>query len=191
MSDNDRDKWNERYRTGAYALRTHPSQLLLEWVDRIPTGRALDVACGAGRNALYLAARGFDVDAVDISVEALERARESAQRSGLRVNWMQQDLDGQPALQGEYQLILMIRFVHLPLLRTLATRLAPEGFLVCEQHLVSDAPVIGPTNPDYRVRPGELRTAAAGLRVLSLQEDLVTEPDGTTAALARLVAQAL
>ena len=50
MSRADRKKWNERYRAGAFAERTHPSALLEDWIDRLPLGRALDLACGAGRN---------------------------------------------------------------------------------------------------------------------------------------------
>jgi SAM-dependent methyltransferase len=190
MSDIDRDKWNQRYREGAYAERSHPSALLREWIERIPPGRALDVACGAGRNALYLESKGFDVDAVDISSEALIRARKSAQQQGIRrVNWLEHDLD-EPMPSGHaYQLILVIRYVDLSLIRQLTTALAPGGFLLCEEHLACEADVIGPANPAFRVKPGDLRAAAGDLTILSLAEGLVTEPDGQTAALARLVAR--
>jgi hypothetical protein len=71
----------------------------------------------------------------------------------------------------------------------LSATLAPGGYLICEQHLVADADVIGPDNPAYRVKPGELSAAAGGLRLIHLEEGLVKEPDGLTAALARLVAR--
>jgi SAM-dependent methyltransferase len=167
----------------------HPCAFLEAWIDEIPVGRAIDVACGAGRNALYLARRGFDVDAVDISGEALDRAREVAQISNLKLNWLEHDLDEQLELDASYQLILIVRYVNLPLIRQLAANLAPAGFLICEQHLVTEAEVVGPGNPAFRVRPGDLLTAAEGLRVRHLEELLVQEPDGQTAALARLVAQ--
>ena len=189
MSGTDREKWNERYRDGAYAERAQPSDFLASWVKRIPLGRALDVACGAGRNALYLAAQGFEVDAVDISGEALARASDTAQRLGLGVNWLTHDLDEPLALDSSYQLILIFRYVNLPLVRRLTASLAPGGYLVCEQHLVTEADVIGPTNPAYRVKAGDLLTVAQRLRVHHLEEALVTDPDGRTAALARLVAQ--
>ena len=189
MSGKDRAKWNKRYRDGAYAQRTRPSALLESWIGRIPPGRALDVACGAGRNALYLAAHGFEVDAVDISGEGLNRARASAQQSGLDVNWMERDLDEPLLLEHSYQLILVIRYVNLPLIRSLAASLAPGGYLVCEQHLLTDADVIGPANPSFRVKPGDLQLAAGGLRIHRLEEFLVEDPDGRMAALARVVAQ--
>ena len=178
MSDIDREKWNQRYRLGAYAGRTHASALLQDWIATISPGRALDVACGAGRNALFLAGRGFKVDAVDISREALERARESARETGLQVNWLERDLDAGLALDTRYQLILVIRYVNLPLLQQLTHCLAPGGFLVCEQHLVSDAEVVGPRNPAYRVKPGELAACAGGMQIHWQREGLVAEPDG-------------
>jgi SAM-dependent methyltransferase len=189
VSRDDLEKWNKRYQDGAYAERSRPSPVLEDWVELISPGKALDVACGTGRNALYLAAKGFDVDAVDISDEALDRARTTGHRLGLRVNWLAQDLDEPLALECPYQLILVIRYVNLSLIRQLTAHLNPGGFLICEQHLVTGDDVIGPTNPAYRVRHGDLRSAAAGLRIHRLEEGLVRDPDGRTAALARLVAQ--
>jgi SAM-dependent methyltransferase len=191
MAGNDREKWNSRYRAGAYAERTQPSALLEGWIDSVPVGRAMDVACGAGRNALYLAERGFVVDAIDISGEALDRARETARRSGLAVNWLEHDLDQPLVLDFAYQLIVIIRYVNLPLIRRLADCLVPGGFLVCEQHLVTGADVIGPRSPDYRVCSGDLRAASESLQIHHLEEGLLVDPDGRPVALARLVAQRL
>ena len=66
---------------------------------------------------------------------------------------------------------------------------SPGGFLVCEEHLVTTAEVIGPSNPAFRVRPGELREVASGLQIRFMQEGIIEEPDGRPAALARLVAE--
>jgi SAM-dependent methyltransferase len=189
MAQSDRDKWNERYREGAYAERTHPGALLAEWIDRIPRGRALDLACGAGRNALFLASCGFEVDAVDISRTALERARESARKAGLQIRWIEHDLDEPLDLDTGYALILVNRYVNLPLVQRLAAHLAPGGFLVCEEHLDCDADVAGPSNPAFRVRPGELRAAAGTLHIHHYSEGVIGDPDGRPAAVARLVAQ--
>jgi len=191
MTQADRVKWDERYLSGAYADRTHPSALLEQWIDRIPPGRALDVACGAGRNALFLAAHGFSVDAVDISGEALAIASGSERRAGLSVNWIEHDLDEPLGLTPGYALILVVRFINLPLIRELVELLAPDGFLVCEQHLVTEAEVAGPTDPAFRVKPGELKQLAQGLRIHHFEEDLTHDPDQRPVALARLVAQNL
>ena len=92
MSDTDRERWNARYASGEYAARTYPSALLAAWTDRLPPGRALDVACGLGRNAIHLAAHGYAVDAMDISDIALAGARERADAAGVTVNWIEADL---------------------------------------------------------------------------------------------------
>jgi hypothetical protein len=126
---------------------------------------------------------------MDIAREALDRAHNSAQQLGVPVNWIEHDLDEPPALVGQYTLILIFRYVNLPLIQHLAESLAPGGFLLCEQHLVTDAEVAGPSNPAYRVKPGALRDAAQGLHIRFLDEAIIEDPDGRKVALARLVAQ--
>jgi tellurite methyltransferase len=194
MSDADRDEWNRRYRDGAYADRPHPTALLAEWESALPRGRALDVACGAGRNALFLAARGRSVDAVDVSAAALERARDAARERGLDVRWLEADLEQTPddALPpGPYDLIILVRYVHRAILRPLWRRLSPGGMLLCEQHLDSAADVIGPRRAEFRMRPNELLRAALGagpgVEIRYYREGPVIDPDGRAAALAQLV----
>jgi tellurite methyltransferase len=193
MSHTERDKWNERYRDGAYQGRTHPTALLAEWLPRLRVGRALDVACGAGRNALFLAANGYRVDALDIADVALARARHSAAERGLAVDWIAADLDEAPdaALPaGGYDLIVWVRYIHRHLMPHLIARLKPGGVLLCEQHLTSGATVAGPGNPAFRLAPGELQRDADGLHVLHYHEGSLVDPDGRTVALAQLIATA-
>jgi SAM-dependent methyltransferase len=191
VSAAEREKWDARYRDGAYENRTHPTALLVEWLPRLPRGRALDVACGAGRNALFLAANGFEVTALDISTVALERGKLAAEERGLSVEWLNADFDDyvESALpEGNFELIVWVRYVHPTLLPHLAARLTVGGVLLCEQHLQSTAPVAGPTSAGFRLAPGELERAAAGsLRVLHSYEGLVVDPDGRTVALAQLI----
>jgi ubiquinone/menaquinone biosynthesis C-methylase UbiE len=91
----DRTYWNDRYQDESFRLPAEPSRPLGEFADSLPDGRALDVATGTGRNALFLAERGNEVDAVDVSDVALRAARERAAERGLdeRINWIQADLD--------------------------------------------------------------------------------------------------
>jgi tellurite methyltransferase len=191
VSELERLKWDERYRNGSYESRTHPTALLADWLPQLPRGRALDVACGAGRNALFLAATGYRVDAVDISAVALDRARRAADARGLDVRWHCADLDDEPNRDlppDPYDLIVWVRYVNRGLLADLAARLATGGHLLCEQHLRTAEGVAGPSDPAFRLEPGELRAAAGGLTVRHYREGTVVDPDGRTVALAQLVA---
>jgi tellurite methyltransferase len=193
MTGAERHKWDARYRDGAYEDRTHPTVLLAEWIARLPSGRALDVACGAGRNALFLAEHAFAADALDISSVALERGRRAAHERQLAVNWLCADLDDDPdaVLPPErYDLIVWVRYVHRDLMPHLRRRLRPRGVLLAEQHLASTTDVAGPRSANFRLQPGELERSAAGLRVLHYREGVVTDPDGRAVALAQLVAEA-
>jgi tellurite methyltransferase len=192
LSQAERDKWNERYRSGSYEGRVHPTALLAEWVPRLTTGRSLDVACGAGRNALFLATEGYSVDAVDIAERALERGRAAAEKRGLPIRWIAADLDGDidtvlPA--ASYDLIVWVRYVNAALMPQLLRRLDPGGHLICEQHLITTAEVVGPRGEEFRLQPGELRNSVAELEVLDYREGLVRDPDGRTAGLAQIVAR--
>ncbi|HEX5419367.1 MAG TPA: methyltransferase domain-containing protein [Gammaproteobacteria bacterium] len=196
MSKADREKWDQRYLSGSYAQRVHPTALLAEWEARLPPGRALDLACGAGRNSLFLARAGRPVDAVDVSQAGLELAQASAAAQGLDVRFVRADLEteAERVLTGtRYALILVVRYVNRSLLPRLGAALEEGGCLLVEQHLVTDAEVAGPGNPAFRYAPNELLRAMADagepvLRVLFYRESLVEDPDGRRAALAQLVA---
>ena len=189
MSDADRLKWDQRYREGAYQTRQHPSAFLEQCARSLPPpGRALDLACGIGRNAMFLAGLGFAVDAVDISREALAIA--SARAAELPIRWLEHDLDRGFEPEVSYDVVVNIRFVNLPLLASLMAALRPNGALVVEQHLaLPDVDVIGPKNPAFRVAPGELARIAAPLTIERLEEAVFQDPDGREAALARLFAR--
>lgn len=186
MSREDREAWDRRYATGEYRPHAEPSPFVVSVVGRIPRGRALDLACGTGRHALYLAAQGFEVDAIDISEVAIGRARAEAERRGVRVEFRVADLDEEPLPHGRYRLVTLVRYVDRRLWSRIRDALAPDGWVVTEQHLRTRRPVIGP--PDqYRVDPGELLEAFAGLRVVEYWEG-IESVDGGEVALARLAA---
>ena len=188
MSEADRERWNAKYAAGTYAARTHPSALLAGWMDRLPRGRALDVACGMGRNAIHLAAHGYAVDAMDISGVALARARERAGAAGVEVNWIETDLERPDLAGGAYDVIVVARFLDRPLIPRLIDALRPGGHVVYDHHYITPADVGGPVSRRFRARPNELLDRFRALRVLFYEEGITTDPDGSRMALARLVA---
>ena len=186
MTEADRIKWDKRYRAKSAEELSPPSEFIHHWIDRCPRGRALDVACGRGRNALFLAASGYEVDAVDISTEALSSARCTADKSGLKLNWIAHDLDEPFCPNSSYELIVMVHYVNLPLLASLTRLLKPGGILLCEQHLATDAEVAGPSNPVFRLKPQQMRKAARGLKILELKECMVEQEGKLPLALVQL-----
>jgi tellurite methyltransferase len=193
VSRAERDKWDARYRAGAYADRANPTALLAQWLDRLPRGRALDIACGAGRNALFLAAAGYAVDAVDISSAGLERGRATADERGLEIGWHCVDLEELPGAlpRGPYDLVVWVRYVNAALWPEIVSRLAPGGYLLVEQHLVTSADVVGPTSAAFRLEPGELARAASALVAVYVHEGLIVDPDDRPAALAQFIGRRL
>ena len=188
MSDADRERWNARYESGEYAARTHPSALLAAWIDRLPRGRALDVACGRGRNAIHLAANGYAVDAMDISDVALARARERADAAGVAVNWIEADLERPAIARDTYDVVVIARFLDRPLIPRLIDALRAGGHVVYDHHYITSVEVDGPKSHRFRARPNELLERFRALRVLFYEEGIVADPDGGRMALARLVA---
>ena len=188
MSDTDRERWNARYESGEYAARTHPSALLAAWIDRLPRGRALDVACGRGRNAIHLAANGYAVDAMDISDIALARARERADAAGVAVNWIEADLERPDIARNAYDVVVIARFLNRPLIPRLIDALRSGGHVVYDHHYITSVEVDGPKSHRFRARPNELLERFRALRVLFYEEGIVADPDGGRMALARLVA---
>ena len=186
MSKQDRIKWNQRYAEGSYN-KNNPVTLVQDWLPGLPVGRALDVACGAGRNAILLAQAGYHVDAIDISSEGLNLARKVAENQGLSINWIEQDLDQPYQFDTDYDLIIVMWYVNPGLISRLCDCLAPGGYLLCEEHLITDEEVIGPTCSDYRVAPGDLLETVSGVDVLLYEESIEMNSDGERVASARVV----
>lgn len=188
MTEADRDKWDRRYAEGAYRARSHPSPFLVERLADLPRGRALDLACGAGRNALCLAEAGYEVEAMDISGTAIDRARTAARERGLAVDWRVADLDDFAPPPARFDLITVIRYTNRAMMERLPDGLADGGMLLVEHHLRTAAPVGGPASRAFRLAPNELLDLFHGrLRVLFHDERIAPDPDGRRMALARFL----
>jgi len=123
--------------------------------------RALDLAAGAGREAVYLALHGFDVEAIDHDAAILARAEALAARHEVRIRTVVGDLERRdPGLRPEhFHLIVAFRFLHRPLFPHIARALAPGGWLVYEAFRRGQARLGRPTHPRFLLDDGELRKA--------------------------------
>ena len=190
VSEADRIRWNERYKSGEYVGRTHPTDLIRRWVSICLTGTALDLACGSGRNSRFLANAGYDVIGIDISNVALERASATRATSDRNPRYEVQDLENSQ-IEGRFDLIVMVRYVNFELVSKFDEHLRPNGVLMIEEHLFrNDIPdLAGPKDPSFRIEAGSLRSNLKNVRILHEFEGLTQDPDGSKVALSQIVAR--
>jgi 2-polyprenyl-3-methyl-5-hydroxy-6-metoxy-1,4-benzoquinol methylase len=122
-SESDRTRWDRKYAAGEGPAHFRPKRFLVENRHLLSGQRALDVACGFGGNAMYLASTGFQVDALDVSGIALSRARAEAIRRSLCVNWVQADLDRWWFPADRYDLVTVFFYLNRDLMPHLASTL--------------------------------------------------------------------
>ena len=189
MSEDDKNHWEMKYSGDGYEPNRNPSALLTEWLDDRTPGRALDLACGTGRNALCLAEKGYDVTAIDISPRAIALGEDMAREKGLKINWIVADLDNYD-LKGQYDLIVISFFyVSRNMVSPIIKALKKGGLLLYENHMLAPVSVDDEANKHrFHFQPGELKQLFRGLTTIRYEERQV-EREGRPAYLASLVAQ--
>ena len=136
----------------------------------IQPGRALDIATGKGRNALFLAEQGFTVDAIDISEVGLQQAQRQAEKQGLTLNLVQADLASFEFPDSAYDLILNINFLLRSLVPKIKNALRPGGYIIFDTYLIDQQDLGHPRNPAYLLNHNELLDLFRGFRILCYQE---------------------
>lgn len=166
VTHDDRDRWDTRH-MAADDADPAPSEFLVEFAAQLPTtGRALDLACGRGRNAVWLARRGLTVDAIDISSIALAKTMTLATRHGVanRVRTIEHDLAaGLPRVDGEYDVVMCLHFRQPDLWPRMRELVALGGMLLIET--LARHPSNLDVNPDFLGERDELLAAADGLAI--------------------------
>jgi SAM-dependent methyltransferase len=164
-----------------------PSAFLEREHARAPLGRALDLACGSGRTAVFLAARGWRAEGWDVDESALERARAFAARAGVGATFERVDLERGPLPDRDavYALVSVVRYLHRPLHPWIERALAPGGVLLVETFRQGQARFGPPRRARHLIEPGELRRAFPSLEVEWHEES----PAGEPPVMARLVAR--
>lgn len=175
-------EWDERYRQGR-TMPDEPAALLVENLSLLPKGgKALDIAMGTGRNALYLASLGFRVTGVDVSAVAVDKCREKAERLGLPIEALVADLERSPLPSNEYDLIVNFYYLQRSLTAQIVAALRTGGVLVFESFTIDQLQFgWGPKSPDHLLRPGELREMFAEMEPLLYHEGVVQGDRGPKA----------
>jgi SAM-dependent methyltransferase len=169
MAESDRERWNARYREARDAAE--PSPFLTALDALLPRrGRALDVAGGSGRNALWLARRGLAVTLADVSDVALEQASDAARAAGLSIATVQVDLEEAPLPAGPWDVVLCTYFLHRPLFAAIPATLAPGGLLVVAHATRTNLERHARPGPAHVLEDGELPRLAGGLEILRYDE---------------------
>ena len=184
----DAQRWNERYRSEECLPGGDPAPFLREVLPLLPRGRALDLATGAGRNAIFLAANGWRVTGIDYSRMALEKAAALAHRRGIRVECpgtpprelspklpglllLEADLESSTLPATQFELVLCFNYLERRLFAAIERALKPHGTLVYETYTVEQlAFAHGPRNPEHLLHPNELRQAFPSVEVLFYRE---------------------
>jgi SAM-dependent methyltransferase len=151
-----------------------PSDWVMRHAAQIPGGEVLDLACGSGRHARWLAARGWRVLAADRDASALQSA------SGEGVQTQQADFENGaawPFTERRFAGIVVTNYLHRPLFPALLSSLAPGGILIYETFALGNAQFGKPSNPDFLLAPGELLDLLRpALHVLAYEDGYVDKP---------------
>ena len=186
----DQKRWDKRFGRKEYALGTKPNPFLKKAIHLLPGGKALDMATGEGRNAVFLAQHGFEVDAVDISAKGLKKARKLAREAGVRVNAFLVDLDHYQIEEDRYDLIANFYFLKRRLIPKIRKGLRKGGKIIFETYLLEHRTLAagGPRQAKYFLKPNELLRFFKDFRILFYREGIFRE-GGRIKAVASLIAE--
>ena len=168
----DRDDWNKRYSESEFVWTVEPNQFVVAETRGLEPGRALDLAAGEGRNAVWLAELGWQVTAVDFSDVATEKAKRLAERKQVLVNWIIADVTSYEPGAACYDLVL-VSYLQLPeaerrlVIRQARTAVAPGGTLLWIAHDLSNLKhgTGGPKRPTVLSTPGDVVADLPGFEI--------------------------
>ena len=186
----DQKRWDKRYRERKPGLNQGANTILKKYLPALPKGKALDLAAGEGRNAVFLAEHGFEAEAVDISPVAMSRARKLARARGVKIKAMAADLDTYRLPPGRYDLILNFYFLDRRLIPRIKKGLKNGGMVVFETYTTEQKKLGtgGPGETQFVLKPNELLRLFRGFHVLFYREGVFRE-GGKRRAIASLIAQ--
>jgi len=186
----DQKRWDKRFGRKEFALGKEPNPFLKKHIRLLPKGKALDMATGEGRNAVFLAQHGFEVDAMDISERGLKKTQKLAREKGVHINTFLVDLDQYPIEKERYDLIANFYFLKRRLIPRIKKGLKKGGRVIFETYLLEHRTLGtgGPKQAKYFLKPNELLHLFQDFRVLFYREGIFRE-GGRGKAVASLIAE--
>ena len=189
-----RDDWDRRYSSVENLWAVKPNRFLVGEVADLPPGGALDLACGEGQNAIWLASLGWDVVGVDFSEAAIAKARARAERDGVQIEFVCTDLLEYEPAAGTFDLVLLL-YLHIPpaarrqVLALASTALADGGTFVLVGHDATNLTngVGGPSDPSLLYTPDEIAGELPELEIEKAERVLRSVDDEERDAIDALV----
>ncbi|MCP4914188.1 MAG: class I SAM-dependent methyltransferase [Oligoflexia bacterium] len=167
--------WDKKYSNTQYLFGKSPAEFLAKNYQFIPRGaKVLDLGMGEGRNAVFLARKGYKVTGVDISSVAVKKSKMLAKEFGVRINTLVADLEKYDFKEGEFDAIICFYYVDKTLHDRMLTWLKPGGVMIYEAHTFNQRKIAGNEQYDkkYLLAPGELLRLFPDLGVLKYEEPL-------------------
>jgi SAM-dependent methyltransferase len=160
----DKTRWNNKHLN--VPMPMNASEIVIKYVKKTASKRALDIACGVGRNTHYLAKLGYEIDAVDISDYALSQIEYSKMIHPLEI-----DLTKYSITANNYDLIVNINYLERKLFPSIIAGLKDGGILIFETFITAhEEGYHNPSNPDFLLRSNELPTKFCDLTTLFYEE---------------------
>jgi 2-polyprenyl-3-methyl-5-hydroxy-6-metoxy-1,4-benzoquinol methylase len=186
----DQKRWDNRFGEKGFALGKKPNPFLRKHIRLLPKGKALDIAAGEGRNAVFLAQQGFEVDAVDISQKGLKKAQKLAREKGVKISTSLIDLDQYLIGKEQYDLIANFYFLRRRLIPRIKQGLKKGGRVIFETYLLEHRKLGtgGPKQAKYFLKPNELLKLFKNFRILFYREGIFRE-GGKRKAVASIIAE--
>lgn len=185
--EDDKGRWDQLFSTHDYVFGKEPAQFLKEKVAHIPVGRALDIAMGEGRNAVFLAKKGFAVEGVDISDVAVQKAKLLARENGIEIRTTVADLNAYQIRPDTYALIANIQYLQRSLIPQIKAGLRRGGYVVYENPTIEELKRDPTRNlrRDYLLGIGELKKLFTDFEIIEYSEG----PGENGVIVARLLAR--
>lgn len=185
-------RWDERFKEKDFTFGKEPNPFLKKYIRLLPKGKALDLASGEGRNAVFLAQKGFEVDAVDLSRVGLKKTKALAKEKGVKIHTLYADLKTYRIEKEKYDLIANFYFLMRSLVPKIKRGLKPGGRVIFETYILEQREIggQGPKQARYFLKPNELLWLFKDFRILFYREGIFKE-GGRKKAVASLIAEKL
>ena len=171
-AESDRSQWDQVFAQDTYVYGKEPADVLKEFIDVLPVGRALDIAMAEGRNAVFLAKKGFVVDGVDLSEVAIRKAKRLAKENKVEITTINADLNTYQIKPDSYEVIIDVEYLQRSLIPQIKRGLKQGGVVVFQNQTTDQLSLPGSSGlrRDFLLSKGELKELFKDFKILHYAE---------------------